>query len=73
MHNARALNIYSNLICFRRKKIKDIDESKWETSADGTVVKRQPGAGNDQGGGSGGPYIQRYNIDIVLKLILIWY
>jgi len=47
----------------RRKKIKDIDDSKWETSADGTVIKKQPGAGTDQSGGSGGPYIQRITND----------
>jgi len=46
----------------RRKKIKDIDESKWESNSDGTVVKRQPGAGN-QGSSSGGPYIQKITND----------
>jgi len=46
----------------RRKKVKDIDESKWEASADGTVVRKQPGGANDQGG-SGGQYIQRITND----------
>jgi len=46
----------------RRKKIKDIDESKWESNTDGTVVKRQPGAAN-QGSSSGGPYIQKITND----------
>jgi len=46
----------------RRKKIKDIDESKWESNADGTVVRRQPG-GSNQGAESGGPYIQKITND----------
>lgn len=48
----------------RRKKIKDVDESKWENKGDGTVVRTQP-LGHDQreGGGSGGPYIQRITND----------
>ena len=40
----------------RRKKIKDVDESKWETSKDGKVVSRQPPS---EGTTSSGPYIQR--------------
>ena len=49
---------YFIALSFRRKKIKDIDESKWESNADGTVVRRQPG-GSNQGAESGGPYIQK--------------
>ena len=41
----------------RRKKIKDVDDSKWETSKDGTVVSRQPST--EAGASSSGPYIQR--------------
>ena len=41
----------------RRKKIKDVDDSKWETSKDGTVVSRQPPT--EAGASSSGPYIQR--------------
>ena len=40
----------------RRKKIKDVDESKWETSKDRSVVSRQPPS---EGTTSSGPYIQR--------------
>ena len=40
----------------RRKKIKDVDESKWESSKDGKVVSRQPPS---EGTTSSGPYIQR--------------
>lgn len=49
----------------RRKKVKDFDESKWETSQDGTVVKRQPGAasGETMGDGSKGPFIERITND----------
>merc|ERR1712241_1502053 len=44
----------------RRKKIKDVDESKWETSKDGKVVSRQPPS---EGTASSGPYIQRITND----------
>ena len=40
----------------RRKKIKDVDDSKWETSKDGTVVSRQPPT---ETATNSGPYIQR--------------
>jgi len=40
----------------RRKKIKDVDDSKWETSKDGTVVSRQPPTETNT---NSGPYIQR--------------
>ena len=40
----------------RRKKIKDVDDSKWETSKDG-VVSRQPP--REPAASSSGPYIQR--------------
>ena len=43
----------------RRKKIKDVDDSKWETSKDGNVVRRQPPASDGAGASSSGPYIQR--------------
>ena len=43
----------------RRKKVKDVDESKWESSKDGSVVARQPPSGSG-GATSSGPYIQRY-------------
>ena len=43
----------------RRKKIKDVDDSKWETSKDGNVVRRQPPASDGAGAFSSGPYIQR--------------
>merc|ERR1712020_621842 len=42
----------------RRKKVKDVDESKWETSKDGSVVARQPPSASG-GATSSGPYIQR--------------
>merc|ERR1712203_902732 len=49
---------------YKRKKIKDVDDSKWETSKDGTVVKKQPGGGGGaSGGGGGGPYIERITDD----------
>jgi len=48
---------------YKRKKIKDVDDSKWETSKDGTVVKKQPGASEGSGAGSGGPYIERITND----------
>jgi len=44
----------------RRKKIKDVDESKWETSKDGKVVSSQPPS---EGTTSSGPYIQRITND----------
>jgi len=49
---------------YRRKKIKDVDDSKWEASKDGTVVKKQPG-GREASGTStdGGPYIDRITND----------
>ena len=44
----------------RRKKIKDVDESKWEAYSKDGVVKRQPPAGDSGAGASStGPYIQR--------------
>lgn len=49
----------------RRKKVKDVDESKWENKGDGTVIRSQP-AGHDQregGGRGGGPYIERITND----------
>jgi len=49
---------------YRRKKIKEVDDSKWESSKDGTVVKRQPaGAGEASGGAEGGSYIERITDD----------
>jgi hypothetical protein len=30
----------------RRKKIKDVDESKWESKGDGVVVRSQPQGNN---------------------------
>ena len=55
----------------RRKKIKDVDDSKWETSKDGTVVSRQPPS---EVNNSSGPYIQRWpphlNTRIVYRLVL---
>merc|ERR1719150_879436 len=48
---------------YKRKKIKDVDDSKWETSKDGTVVKKQPGASEGSGAESGGPYIERITND----------
>jgi len=48
---------------YKRKKIKDVDDSKWETSKDGTVVKKQPGASEGSGAGNGGPYIERITND----------
>jgi len=48
----------------RTKKVKDIDDSVWETKGDGTVVRKQPGQGNDTGDAQrGGPYIQRITND----------
>jgi len=47
----------------RRKKVKDLDESKWEAQEvgkDGSVVKRQPAGGQ---GEAGGPFIQRITND----------
>merc|ERR1712173_157598 len=44
----------------RRKKIKDVDDSKWETSKDGTVVSRQPPTETNT---NSGPYIQRITND----------
>jgi len=47
----------------RRKKIKDVDDSKYEkVSKDGSVVTRQP-PGGGQGTSSSGPYIQRITND----------
>ena len=43
----------------RRKKIKDVDDSKWEKSKDGNVIQRQPPSGSEAGASSSGPYIQR--------------
>merc|ERR1712241_874777 len=40
--------------------IKDVDESKWESSKDGKVVSRQPPS---EGTTSSGPYIQRITND----------
>merc|ERR1719283_527787 len=53
------------LPCYRRKRIKDVDESKWETTKDGQVVKRQPGTQGDAGSSrqDGGPYIERITND----------
>jgi len=48
---------------YKRKKIKDVDDSKWETSKDGTVVKKQPGGGAASGSHSGGTYIERITND----------
>jgi len=51
---------------YRRKRIKDVDDSKWETSKDGTVVKRQPGqegAGPSSQSGPSGQYIERITND----------
>jgi len=48
---------------YKRKKIKDVDDSKWETSKDGTVVKKQPGGGATSGSHSGGTYIERITDD----------
>merc|ERR1712032_149518 len=48
---------------YKRKKIKDVDDSKWETSKDGTVVKKQPGGGAATGSHSGGTYIERITND----------
>merc|ERR1719150_1286609 len=48
---------------YKRKKIKDVDDSKWETSKDGTVVQRQPGGAVASGNTSGGPYIERITDD----------
>merc|ERR1712029_901820 len=47
----------------RRKKIKDVDDSKWEKSKDGNVIQRQPPSGNEAGASSSGPYIQRITND----------
>eukprot|EP00088_Acartia_fossae_P062191 TRINITY_DN74954_c0_g1_i1.p1 TRINITY_DN74954_c0_g1~~TRINITY_DN74954_c0_g1_i1.p1 ORF type:complete len:171 (+),score=57.03 TRINITY_DN74954_c0_g1_i1:40-513(+) len=48
----------------RRKKIKDVDESKWEAYSKDGVVKRQPPAGDSGAGASStGPYIQRITND----------
>ena len=50
----------------RRKKIKDVDDSKYEkVSKDGSVVTRQP-PGGGQGTSSSGPYIQRSVITLVI-------
>ena len=45
----------------RRKKIKDVDDSKWEVSKskDGQVTTRQPPGGAAGAAGGSGPYIQR--------------
>jgi len=48
---------------YRRKKIKDVDDSKWESSKDGTVVKKQPEGGSSSNPDGGGPYIQRITND----------
>jgi len=48
---------------YKRKKIKDVDDSKWETSKDGTVVQRQPGGAVASGSHSGGTYIERITDD----------
>merc|ERR1712241_500292 len=42
--------------------IKDVDESKWESSKDGKVVSRQPPS---EGTTSSGPYIQRITNDAI--------
>eukprot|EP00088_Acartia_fossae_P070707 TRINITY_DN9542_c0_g1_i3.p1 TRINITY_DN9542_c0_g1~~TRINITY_DN9542_c0_g1_i3.p1 ORF type:complete len:229 (+),score=72.90 TRINITY_DN9542_c0_g1_i3:42-689(+) len=48
----------------RAKKIKDVDDSIWENKGDGTVVRKQPGKGNDQSDAErNGPYIQRITND----------
>merc|ERR1712243_145511 len=43
----------------RRKKIKDVDDAKWEKTKDGNVVKRQPNAEASGASGGSGPYIER--------------
>jgi len=48
---------------YKRKKIKDVDDSKWETSKDGTVVTREQGRGAASGSHSGGTYIERITDD----------
>jgi len=48
---------------YKRKKIKDVDDSKWETSKDGTVVTREQGRGAASGSHSGGTYIERITND----------
>ena len=45
----------------RRKKIKDVDDSKWEATKDGVVVRQPPSEA--AGESSGGPYIQRITND----------
>jgi len=49
----------------RRKKIKDVDDSKWEVSKskDGQVTTRQPPGGGAGAAGGSGPYIQRITDD----------
>ncbi|XP_023342100.1 synaptosomal-associated protein 25 [Eurytemora carolleeae] len=47
----------------RRKKVKDIDESKWENTGDGTVVRKQPGSDQRDSERGQGPYIQRITND----------
>jgi len=47
----------------RRKKIKDVDDAKWEKTKDGNVVKRQPNAESGGATGGSGPYIQRITND----------
>ena len=48
----------------RRKKIKDVDDSKWEVSKskDGQVTTRQPPGGGAGAAGGSGPYIQRESV-----------
>ena len=46
----------------RRKKIKDVDDAKWETSKDGVVIRQPPSSG-DAGATSSGPYIERITND----------
>jgi len=49
---------------YKRKKIKDVDDSKWETSKDGTVITKQQGVGGAASGShSGGTYIERITDD----------
>merc|ERR1712111_115653 len=47
----------------RRKKIKDVDDAKWEKSKDGNVVKRQPNAVSSGTTDGSGPYIERITND----------
>ena len=46
----------------RRKKIKDVDDAKWETNKDGVVIRQPPSSG-DAGATSSGPYIERITND----------